>query len=442
MDKISQYGSNFQLKTLRALVDDFEFLQQIIDILKPDYYETDSSKWVVKKIIKYFNEYKSTPTLDYFKIEVDKEQNDVFQVSIKETIKKIYQTNVSDREYIKKTFLDFCKNQTLKNALLNSVDLLEAGDYDSIRFLIDGALKAGIIRDVGHDYIKEIERRYQIENRLTIETPWDVINNLLQGGLGQKNLGIVVGGPGTGKSWTLVALAGQAVKLGYNVVYYSLELEEIYVGRRFDAFFTGISVADVDKPENRSKIEEVTENLPGNLIIKEYGSGGANINTLYSHLDKLKGMGVDVDMVIVDYADLMSTNAFKEKRDKLGDIYTNLRQLSFDHKVPVWTASQANRSAAEEEIVEGHRISESYEKLMIADFVFSWARKAKDKENNSGRCHIIKNRYGPDGITYSGTLDLSKGWITIGGKKGYVDEEEEVDIKTLMQNIYKNSNSD
>ena len=60
----------------------------------------------------------------------------------------------------------------------------------------------------------EIEARYQEEARNTIETPWNEINQLLSGGLGTGDLGLLVGNPGGGKSWALVALGGHAVKLG------------------------------------------------------------------------------------------------------------------------------------------------------------------------------------------------------------------------------------
>jgi predicted ATP-dependent serine protease len=96
----------------------------------------------------------------------------------------------------------------LKKALLNSVDLLQAQDYDSIRAIIDSALKAGADKNLGHEYVKDIEARYRNEQRITVPTPWDEFNELLQGGLGNGDFGLMFGGPGAGKSWSLVALAG------------------------------------------------------------------------------------------------------------------------------------------------------------------------------------------------------------------------------------------
>ena len=92
-------------------------------------------------------------------------------------------------------------------------------------------LKAGQDKNIGHEYIKDIEERYRENSRTVIPTPWELINGLLQGGLGNGDFGLIFGNPGGGKSWSLVALGGYAVRLGYNVLHYTLELGEDYVGK-------------------------------------------------------------------------------------------------------------------------------------------------------------------------------------------------------------------
>ena len=76
-----------------------------------------------------------------------------------------------DQEYVEQEFSSFCKNQALKSALLKSVDLLEDGMFDDIRFTIDNALKAGQDKNIGHEYVKDIESRYKEEDRQVIPTP-------------------------------------------------------------------------------------------------------------------------------------------------------------------------------------------------------------------------------------------------------------------------------
>ena len=201
MSKLTQYGHAFQTKALGILITDREFLQQICDIVSPDYFDNDASKWVIRKTLKYYDEYKTIPTMEVFKVEVEGITQELQNVAVKDILKQAYKAAKStDLAFVKDTFLDFCKNQTLKGALMQSVDLLELGDYDDIRNLIDRALKAGTERDIGHEYIAELEDRFREESRITIGTPWPLINNLLGGGLGQGDLGMIAGGPGGGKS--------------------------------------------------------------------------------------------------------------------------------------------------------------------------------------------------------------------------------------------------
>ena len=108
--------------------------------------------------------------------------------------------------------------------------------YDDIRHLIDSALKAGMDKNIGHEYTKDVEDRYREEYRKPIVTPWNVVNELLQGGLGEGDFGLIFGGPGGGKSWSLIALGAAAVKAGYNVCHYTLELSEAYVPSNIKEF--------------------------------------------------------------------------------------------------------------------------------------------------------------------------------------------------------------
>ena len=165
--------------------------------------------------------------------------------------------------------------------------------------------------------------------------------------------------------------------------------------------------------EYRDEVKEKIENLRGGLYIREYPAGQATVNTLHAHLEKCKQQNIDPDLVIIDYADLMTSKSSKEKRDKLDDIFTGLRGLATEMKLPIWTASQVNRSGAREEIIQGDRIAESYSKMMITDFAMSLSRNAEDKENGTGRWHIMKNRYGADGMTYDSVMDTSIGKIAI-----------------------------
>ena len=408
-DTFQLYGSGFQNKLLAVLMKDRIYLQQIHDILDPSYFSSESSQWIAGTIMKYFNTYKSSPTLEVMKVEVDSVENGVLKTTIVDTLKDVIANiDAPDQQYTKDKSLDFCKNQKLKAAILESVKLLQQGQYDTIKTVVDEAMKAGTDRDIGHEYIDHVEARFEQNNRKVVPTPWDVVNEIMDGGLGAGEMGVFVAPAGIGKSMALVNAAANCVKKGLNVVYYTLELSDTYVGGRFDSYFTGIPTSDLKY--HREEVERALEKLPGKLVIKYYPTKTASVNTIAAHLDKCALQDVKPDIMFIDYADLLrDAGASKTARHDqvLGGIYEELRGLAGLHQIPLWTASQANRSAAEMEVIEADKIAESYTKVMVADFVVSLSRKTADKISGTGRWHIIKNRFGPDGLTFPSKMNMS-----------------------------------
>ena len=409
---LQQYGPAFQIKVISSLLTHKEFLINIHDIISDEYWDNQAHKWIIKEILKYYEKYHTTPSMDILKVELKKVENEVLKVAVREQLREAYQASDEDLKYVQEEFATFCKNQQLKKALLQSVDLLKAGDYDSIKFMIESAMKAGQDKNVGHEYNKDIESRYREDHRIVIPTPWETINDLLQGGLGNGDFGLIFGNPGGGKSWSLVALGGFAVRLGFNVVHYTLELGEDYVGRRYDAFFTKVPVNKIT--ENRSKVEEIIPQLPGELVIKEFPTGKATISTIESHINKLIDLGIKPDLVIIDYVDLLSTRKkTADHKGELDDIYISTKGLARELNVPIWSVSQVNRAGAKDDVIEGDKAAGSYDKMMVTDVAISLSRKKEDKVKNTGRFHIMKNRYGMDGLTFYLNADTSTGHFEI-----------------------------
>ena len=449
-DKLQDFGHTFQIKSIASLMKNQSFLEQIHDILDEKHYDSDSLKWIVKECKKYYDEYRKCITLDVFKVKTSEVENDVQKVAIVENLKEVFRHMESpDLEYIQDKTLDFFKNQTLKSAIIQSVDIMESkGDFEQIKRLVDDALNAGTERNIGHEYIEHIEDRYSETARTTVPTGWDVIDDLTQGGLGGGELGVIVAPAGVGKTWVLAAIGANSMKKGRHIVHYTLELNEAYVGLRYDSIFTG--VANQNLKYHKDDVQKEMDKLKGDLVIKYYPTKSASVNTLSAHLKRLTTLGTKVDMVVVDYADILKdTGGAREVRHALGNIYEDLRGMAGEFQIPIWTASQANRSALDEDVIEATKVSESYQKIMTADFVMSLSRKVEDKIGNTGRFHVIKNRFGPDGITFpakvntnTGKMDIYEG-NSVGGKEqqGKIDNRDNI-MKKMLSNRYEDLMSD
>jgi len=404
-ETLIKFGTSFQSKIIASLLSDKKFIQTIIDILKPSMFDSDSNKWLVKSIQDYYFEYKKQPTLEVLKCSIEEMDNDVLKSGVVEKLRETWKhIEASDLDFVQKKTLDFCKNQTLKNAILESVNLLENKDYDGIKTIIDDAMKAGTTKDLGHDYLESFKARLEESSRITVGTPWDVVNDIMDGGLGAGELGVIVAPAGIGKSWTLQSLGSSVLKNKGVVVHYTLELNENYVGLRYDSIFSGVTTANIKY--HKEDVEAKIKKLNGKLLIKYFPTKSATVQTIGAHLKQIELSGIKVDMALVDYADiLMPTGNFKEKR--------HARGLAGELEIPIWTASQANRSALEEDVIGADKVAEDYSKVMTADFVMSMSRKVEDKIANTGRFHVIKNRFGIDGVTYPATINTNIGQVQI-----------------------------
>lgn len=414
VDNLSKYGQSYQTKVVANLVVDRPFLEQVSDILETKYFEADTNKWIVDLTKRYFHKYKNTPTTDYFKTEVQKITDNTLQQNVLGQLKAVYQnTQHTDKEWVKSEFVTFCKNQNFKNVILNSVELLKSGQFDKIEKMVRDAVKVGQTADLGLDYKEDIEVRFEEVNRRTVATNWDVIDDLMDGGLGPGELGVIVAPSGIGKTWVLSALGAAAVKAGKNVLHYTLELTQNYVGQRYDTIFTSIPSSDLK--ENKDEIKEKVSRLKGGLMIKYYPPKGITANTIAAHIDMVRQTKFQPDLIIIDYADLLVSTSSKNNSDyaEQGGIYIDLRAMSGEYQIPIWTASQTNRSAIDSEVIQADKIADSYAKVMNADFIISVSRKDADKLNNTARFHVMKNRFGQDGLTFPAKMDTNKGMIEV-----------------------------
>ena len=414
VDTLEKFGESYQSKVIAALLSDLPFLNQVAEITNKDYFESEQDKWIVESILDYQGKQFAAPTLDVFKVKLTSLSSDSQKKQIVDRIKQIYDVfGAEDMEFVKTEYIKFSKFQKLKAAIFQSVDLIKSEkSWDEIGVVVQNALKAGMENNLGHDYYKDIAARMEVTKRSSGPTGWKPINELMDGGLGPGELGVIVAPSGVGKTWVLCKIAADAVRAGYNVMHYTLELSEIYAGTRYDTIMTGIPSNELR--DRKDEVVAKLKNHKANLMVKYYPPRGASTKTIKAHLDKYKGFGFKPDLIIIDYADLLKP---VNKRDstyaELGGVYEEIRGLSGELGVPIWTASQTNRSAIDFEVIQADSIADSYAKVMTADFIMSVSRKAKDKLSNTARFHVMKNRFGADGLTFPAKMDTMVGLIDV-----------------------------
>ena len=410
-EDFSKYGKSFQENLCHLILTDRPFADQMSEVLDTSFLELKYLQIFVKKIFDYRSKFGVHPTVSIMKTVLRTELSEVSEsnkVSIRNYFVRILaDPQIESSEYIKETSLNFCKKQKLKEALIKSVDLIKNSSFQEVADVVNKAINLGVDNDLGYDYLLDFEERFKSVSRNPISTGWKLIDDISKGGLGSGELGVVIAPTGAGKSMALAHLGAIAVLQGKTVVHYTLELADTIVASRYDSCITKVNLQDLKSL--KEKVYEEIKDIKGQLIVKEYPTRSASVQTIKNHLEKLNTRGITPDAIIIDYADLLKPTFFKneEKRHQLEAIYEDLRGVAQINKCPVWTASQTNRSGLNAEVITMESISEAFNKCFVADFIFTLSRTIEDKSTNSGRVFVAKNRNGPDGLVYPIFMDTS-----------------------------------
>ena len=407
VDSFKSFGINFQNCVLQAALIDREFFEKSFEVLKEEYFASEAHKTVWLEIRKLFNKYNAPPTYDTLKTEISQYPDGELKESTINVLLDIEtKVNRQEIEYAKDKSLEFCKNQSMKGAILQSVDLLKEGKFEEIQKTIEDSLKISTEQDMGHDYFDSFMSRQQVHARACIPTGFPLLdqNNVLDGGLANGELGVVMAPTGGGKSFFLVNLGYGALAAGKNVIHYSFELSETHVGNRYDSRITGIPTKEL-----RGRMVEAENELTrfdgGQLFIKEYPPKVATINTIKFHMGRLLSSGFSPDLIIIDYGDLMkSRRGYDQKRFELESIFEDLRALAMEMKLPIWTATQSNRDGFNDDVITIDKVGEAINKAMVVDFFGTFSQR---------KFHIGKNRMGQANVNFNINMDPARSFIDL-----------------------------
>tara|TARA_Y100001972_G_scaffold100042_1_gene124286 strand:+ start:1363 stop:2733 length:1371 start_codon:yes stop_codon:yes gene_type:complete len=440
----SKYGKLFQEKVFQSMLTDKDWSAQMVEVMTPEYFDIKYLQFLCEKYFKYFSKYKSFPTLSLLvtiiKDELISSKDTALRDQIIEYLHRMKTSpDMCDIAYVKEKSLEFCKRQAFKDALEKSVELIQTEKYEHVVDIMKSAVSVGLPNSNGHDFFEDLEARFVAINRQVCPTGLTRLDaqDILRGGLGRGELGVVAANTGVGKSHFLVEMGCSAMRVGKNVVHYTFELSEHETGKRYDSNLCNIPSNEVIERKQEVVAKYKDMDL-GRLVIKEYPTGGASVVTIRNHIEKLMLKGFVPSIIVIDYADVMkSTRAYDSLRHELKLIYTELRNLAVDLNVPIWTASQANKDSAKSDIVGLENMSEAYGKAQVADIVLSISRKPTEKADGSGRIFVAKNRAGRDGLLFPLNIDTARSKFRILDDTELTLNEAVAQDNHAMKNVLK-----
>lgn len=276
------------------------------------------------------------------------------------------------------------------------------GDFDRVVETLAKAQRVGSVDTsegirIGTASFSEIERLRHLK-RLPTGVP--ELDAEMSGGHARAALGVIVGGPGDGKSMMLSHIAANTLLEGMSVLYATLELPEAEVLARLKANLTGLpinSILDGSMEKAKSRIAELEARL-GIGYVQEFTAHTTTVADLGEWMSRCEDtIGSGIDLLIVDYADRLSAPAEKSEYQAMRVIYEDLRQLGVDRNCFNWTASQSSRQQKGSKRTDLNHVADSMHKVRIADLVITLNVKGDDSDllefyiakHRTGRSRLI-----------------------------------------------------
>lgn len=394
----------YQAKVLAYMLQNPEFRDVAGTHLEVEHFNNKALQWYFTAIAQ--SKHHLTPIL--LKEELSKA---VKEKSIKEeeiskfvSLFDIIQARVipSEEEYITDKIGAFIRTQSVKKALMDSVQLAKDSEWDEIVGMMQDAVMSGVnLEDQGYDYLGEIVDRVQdrATHRAARKIPTGIpdLDALSYGGIKNGQMGMCVGGTGRGKSIFLQWLARTALLLNKKVVYFTFELGKLDIADRMDSMFSQVKPQELNDYQQQV-IEEVTklkETYGKSLIIQHYPADTATIHTLKDFCRRLSQAGIAPDLVIIDYLDLMKPHrTYSSEHAEIDAITKGIVGFASEFDTSVWTATQMNRSGMVSETPDEAGMAGYIGKQYHADMVLWMVQTREEKEDEAMRLWVSKNRNG------------------------------------------------
>lgn len=415
------FDEDFQRKVTACCILDTAFNNRTDGLIKPEYFENEVEGMLVRLVQSFYNKWKKVPNqkllTQLIKVKEDaKVVKPALAEEMRQLLPDIIGEDISDAEYIAEEIAKFAKHCEIESAFLNSLDLLDKGEFDKIEKRCTDAFKVGIKNEVsnydvfGEDEIKQREKDKD-EKRLGIVSgkSKDVISTgfpsldgrLYHNGWGKGEFYSMMGAPKSGKSISLAFFAKNAAIKGNNVLFVTLEVSKKIASERIESSVTGVLMKElINKTvEVREKMLEVAK-TSGKLIIEEHPNGVWTPRDLKACIQKYKSNGIVFDMIVIDYADIMAPSVRTDNAiENSKSVYLELREIAQVEYAVVLSAMQTNRDGAKSAVARAEHAAEDFNRIRIPDLVISINATDDEKKDGVARLFFAASRNQESGFT-------------------------------------------
>lgn len=401
------FGPDYQQHVLAVLLRMPDAVLRYRTALDHTFFSDDVRRTVARVLLQYVDEYGSVPTRSTVVERLRKSLDEKTFQRARRLMVSLYSADISDHQSVLESIVAFGKTQAMINAVLKGVDLINAGKPGEVEDVVQEAGTVGEdLLDVGLNYSdqfdirvreKYVERKGEID---VVRIPTGIVHvdQVLEGGMSEGEMGCVAGHTGVGKSHVLVNIGYGALTSGYCVVHYvTSDMSKNDVEYRYDSRMAEKGILHrQNNPEKFARLlrKRRQEMNFGRLVIQDYPARTLTVEKIRSHLRLLRSQGFVPAVVIVDYADVMlPSRTFRgEPWREMTWVYEKLHSLAGQEDVVLWTASQVPGSPNDLDVIGTTDLADSKGKSRPLNVLMSINQTDREYEAGTARLYMAKVR--------------------------------------------------
>jgi len=414
---------------VRLCIVDSSFLTMARTAIKPVWFSSQVTEDIIRLCYSFYDQFQEAPEnhlhdeLVRFLYKADEDKKTRYY----KYVEQINEMDAPNKEYVISNFSKFARARELEEALIESAPLVERGQFDKVREILQRALKAGIAKEEeGIEYPGNWPPSYHSApefGEIVCPTGISLIDRRIKG-VYRTRLTCIFAGYKVGKTWGCIQIATEALKHGKKVLEISHEASAGELEMRHDMMWGSLVSEETEEDvefheydENGEKIGSFVENrdsvfnpdmmavkkvrdqirgFGGEARFKKYPMGTCSIGEIERYLDYLETFKHFIpDLLINDYVEKMKLPTASQGRDQINEAYINLKRIANERKIAVITASQIKTKFLESSnISEAGAAAEDARKLGNIDLGLFFGMNRIQARRGLMQAYVLVNRSG------------------------------------------------
>jgi len=267
--------------------------------------------------------------------------------------------------------------------------------------------KRGRIKNAAES-IEALNDMIQNNNHIGIQTGIVALDYKITG-MRSGEMIVLAAPPSVGKTALALNIANNAIMSGKVVVFFTLEMTTEEIALRLVSINSRVNLRSIMNGsinyDDREKIHAAVDRYSQTKFYID-DSSNIKVEEMRMVCNKIKCEKGALDLVVVDYLQLINPSKKENQTIAMGDISRNLKIMAKELSVPVLCLSQLNRGYKDGKISlfnlrDSGNIEQDANQVWFVYFPIMFAKDEKDKEKydpKHARLEIAKNRNGEKGI--------------------------------------------